>query len=41
MSSVNSAGERALLGQSAFLFFLASRGLSRFASQVAAVAIGW
>jgi MFS family permease len=41
MSSVNSAGARALLGQSAFLFFLASRSLSRFASQIAAVAIGW
>ena len=41
MSSVNSAGERALLGKSAFLFFLGSRSLSRFASQIAAVAIGW
>ena len=41
MSSVNSAGARALLGQSAFLFFLGSRSLSRFASQIAAVAIGW
>jgi MFS family permease len=41
MSSVNSAGARTLLGQSAFLFFLGSRSLSRFASQIAAVAIGW
>jgi MFS family permease len=41
MSSVNPAGERTLLGQRAFLFFLASRSLSRFASQIAAVAIGW
>src|SRR5215475_2907822 len=41
MSSVNSAPARTLLGQSAFLFYLASRSLSRFASQIAAVAIGW
>jgi MFS family permease len=41
MSSVNSAGARTLLGQGAFLLFLASRSLSRFASQIAAVAIGW
>src|SRR5215470_16105521 len=41
MSSVNSAPARALLGQSAFLCFLGSRCLSRFASQIAAVAIGW
>jgi MFS family permease len=41
MSRVNSTAERALLGQRAFLLFLASRSLSRFASQIAAVAIGW
>src|ERR1700730_14749705 len=41
MSSANSTGERALLGQGAFLLFLASRSLSRFSSQIAAVAIGW
>src|SRR5205085_9288714 len=32
---------RALLSHRAFLFFLLSRNLSRFSSQVAAVAIGW
>ncbi|WP_291626692.1 MFS transporter, partial [Bradyrhizobium sp.] len=32
---------RALLGHRAFLFFLLSRSLSRFSSQIAAVAIGW
>ena len=41
MSPANPASERALLGQSAFLLFLASRSLSRFSSQIAAVAIGW
>src|SRR5262249_57293069 len=30
-----------LLKQSSFLFFLLSRSLSRFSSQIAAVAIGW
>ena len=33
------AGE--LLTHRAFLFFLLSRSLSRFSSQIAAVAIGW
>src|SRR6185295_18047453 len=32
---------RALLAHRAFLFFLLSRSLSRFSSQIAAVAIGW
>src|SRR6187402_2755617 len=32
---------RALLSHRAFLFFLLSRSLSRFSSQIAAVAIGW
>jgi MFS family permease len=41
MSSANSTGERAFLGHGAFLLFLASRSLSRFSSQIAAVAIGW
>ncbi len=41
MSPASPASERALLGQSAFLLFLASRSLSRFSSQIAAVAIGW
>jgi MFS family permease len=41
MSPANPVGERALLGQSAFMLFLASRSLSRFSSQIAAVAIGW
>jgi MFS family permease len=31
----------ALIKQSSFVFFLLSRSLSRFASQIAAVAIGW
>ena len=38
-SSPVSAGE--LLRHPAFLFFLLSRSLSRFSSQIAAVAIGW
>jgi MFS family permease len=41
MSSVVPVSARALLKQSSFLFFLASRSLSRFSSQIAAVAIGW
>ena len=41
MSSVSSAGAGTLLRQSAFLFFLLSRSLSRFSSQIAGVAIGW
>src|SRR5258708_15191678 len=34
-------GARGLLRHGPFLFFLLSRSLSRFASQIAAVAIGW
>ena len=34
-------GARELLRHGPFLFFLLSRSLSRFASQIAAVAIGW
>jgi MFS family permease len=34
-------GARELLRHAPFLFFLLSRSLSRFASQIAAVAIGW
>jgi MFS family permease len=41
MSSTVTVGARALLRDASFLFFLASRSLSRFSSQVAAVAIGW
>ncbi len=41
MSSTTSAGAGALLKQSAFLFFLLSRSLSRFSTQIAGVAIGW
>ncbi|MCC8968500.1 MFS transporter [Bradyrhizobium sp. Pear76] len=41
MSSVTSAGARDLLGHRPFLFFLSSRSLSRFSSQIGAVAIGW
>ena len=35
------AGARDLLGHKSFLFFLSSRSLSRFSSQIGAVAIGW
>jgi len=35
------AGTGSLLTQPSFLFFLSSRSLSRFSSQIAAVAIGW
>jgi MFS family permease len=35
------AGAGTLLKQPSFLFFLLSRSLSRFSSQIAAVAIGW
>ncbi len=35
------AGARDLLGHRPFLFFLSSRSLSRFSSQIGAVAIGW
>jgi MFS family permease len=41
MSSISPAGAGALLRQSAFIFFLLSRSLSRFSSQIAGVAIGW
>jgi MFS family permease len=41
MSSTVTVGARELLRDGSFLFFLLSRGLSRFSSQVAAVAIGW
>ncbi|MGY4480459.1 MFS transporter [Bradyrhizobium sp. USDA 3364] len=41
MSSATSAGARDLLGNRPFLFFLSSRSLSRFSSQIGAVAIGW
>lgn len=41
MSSTIPIGARTLLKQGAFLFFLVSRSLSRFSSQIAAVAIGW
>jgi MFS family permease len=41
MSSTVPVGAGALLKQSAFLFFLLSRSLSRFSSQIAGVAIGW
>src|SRR5213079_1588739 len=41
MSSITSVGARDLLRHGPFLFLLLSRSLSRFASQIAAVAIGW
>jgi MFS family permease len=41
MSSTLPVGARDLLRHGPFLFFLLSRSLSRFASQIAAVAIGW
>jgi MFS family permease len=41
MSSQDPVGAGTLLKQSSFLFFLLSRSLSRFASQIAGVAIGW
>ena len=41
MSSATPAGARDLLGHRPFLFFLSSRSLSRFSSQIGAVAIGW
>jgi MFS family permease len=41
MSSTLPIGATALLKQSSFLLFLLSRSLSRFSSQIAAVAIGW
>ncbi len=41
MSSTVTVGARELLRDASFLFFLLSRSLSRFSSQIAAVAIGW
>jgi MFS family permease len=41
MSSVMPVGAGALLKHPSFLFFLLSRSLSRFSSQIGAVAIGW
>ncbi|QOZ33495.1 MFS transporter [Bradyrhizobium sp. CCBAU 53421] len=41
MSTTTPAGARDLLGHRPFLFFLSSRSLSRFSSQIGAVAIGW
>jgi MFS family permease len=41
MSSTVTASAGSLLRQGSFLFFLLSRSLSRFSSQIAAVAIGW
>ncbi|MDB5611102.1 MAG: transporter [Bradyrhizobium sp.] len=41
MSSMMPVGSSVLLKNKSFLFFLLSRSLSRFSSQVAAVAIGW
>jgi len=41
MSSIETVGARDLLRDTSFLFFLLSRSLSRFSSQIAAVVIGW
>ena len=41
MSSTVPASAPALIRQTSFLFFLLSRSLSRFSSQIAGVAIGW
>jgi MFS family permease len=41
MSSTVTVGARDLLRDTSFLFFLLSRSLSRFSSQIAAVVIGW
>lgn len=41
MTSIPPVGAGALLAHKPFLFFLLSRSLSRFSSQIAAVAIGW
>lgn len=41
MPTATPAGARDLLGHRPFLFFLLSRSLSRFSSQIGAVAIGW
>ncbi|NOS54566.1 MFS transporter, partial [Acinetobacter baumannii] len=41
MSSTTTVGARDLLRDASFLFFLLSRSLSRFSSQIVAVVIGW
>jgi MFS family permease len=41
MSSETSAGVRALFRHRPFLFYFASRGLSKFCFQIGAVAVGW
>src|SRR5437763_11753294 len=41
MASTVTASAGTLLKQGSFLFFLLSRSLSRFSSQIAGVAIGW
>src|SRR5271156_2522090 len=41
MSSLAQTGAGALLRQPSIIFFLLSRSLSRFSSQIGAVAIGW
>jgi hypothetical protein len=41
MSSTMPAGAGALLKDESFLLFILSRSLSRFSSQIGAVAIGW
>jgi MFS family permease len=41
MSSTGTVGARELLRDASFLNFLLSRSLSRFSSQISAVAIGW
>jgi MFS family permease len=41
MSSVSSAGAGALFRHWPFLFYFASRGLSKFCFQIGAVAVGW
>src|SRR5438874_1652994 len=41
MSSLMPVGAGALLRHRSFLLFLLSRSLSRFSSQIGAVAIGW
>ena len=41
MSSLATAGAGALLRQPSLIFFLLSRSLSRFSTQIGAVAIGW
>ncbi|MFL6840158.1 MAG: MFS transporter, partial [Bradyrhizobium sp.] len=41
MSATKPVGVRDLLAHRSFLLFLSSRSLSRFSSQIGAVAIGW